>query len=354
MNKENQKATGKHDEIGNRNSNHEKEEVEHDPNNPPPMQREWIVHGNSTMNDEEYNLFVSRTTEHLINYRNDHDDEEEEEEEAAAAAAAHDDPNNPPPMHREWIVHGNRPMNDEEYNLFVERTTEHLLTYRNDEIYNEEEEEDLTSYPFLAATVADDMSTVRTLLEQGAIDINATACLGRTAMWYAAYQGHKEILQLLVEHEGDMEKADTTHDRSPLIMACNEGHLEAVLYLLQQGANRDATSNSGWTPLHSAVVNDHLGVATLLMVYGANLNARNDDGDLPIDYAGSEEMRQAIRDEPRRRMDHGHKRATEPKVDDEEEVSNQQPDGEEEMEGMGEVADEDQDSEPSDDEDDRK
>ena len=32
---------------------------------------------------------------------------------------------------------------------------------------------------------------------------------------------------------------------------------------------------------------------------------------MPIDVAANEEMKQAIRDEPRRRMDHGHKRATE-------------------------------------------
>ena len=49
----------------------------------------------------------------------------------------------------------------------------------------------------------------------------------------------------------------------------------------------------------------------LLMSYGADLNARATDCQLPIDIAQTEEMKQAIRDEPRRRMDHGHKRATE-------------------------------------------
>ena len=42
-----------------------------------------------------------------------------------------------------------------------------------------------------------------------------------------------------------------------------------------------------------------------------DLNARTDEDHLPIDIAHTEEMKQAIRDEPRRRMDHGHKRATE-------------------------------------------
>ena len=47
------------------------------------------------------------------------------------------------------------------------------------------------------------------------------------------------------------------------------------------------------------------------MTYGADLNARTNDGHLPIDVAASEQIKQAIRDEPRCRMDHGHKRATE-------------------------------------------
>ena len=46
-----------------------------------------------------------------------------------------------------------------------------------------------------------------------------------------------------------------------------------------------------------------------------DLNARTpelDGGRLPIDMFGAtEEIKQAIRNEPRRRLDHGHKRATE-------------------------------------------
>ena len=49
----------------------------------------------------------------------------------------------------------------------------------------------------------------------------------------------------------------------------------------------------------------------LIMSYGADFNARDNDGHLSIDVAATEEIKQAIRDEPRRHMDHGHKRATE-------------------------------------------
>ena len=112
----------------------------------------------------------------------------------------------------------------------------------------------------------------------------------------------------------------------------------------------------------------------LLMSYGADLNAKANDGELPIDMEGyriTEEIKQAIRDEPRRRMDHGHKRATEQdrhlnaatsasaQQEEEEEVeqSNKRPriDGEGAVGAVAEeketkVAEEDEDSEPSDEE----
>ena len=70
--------------------------------------------------------------------------------------------------------------------------------------------------------------------------------------------------------------------------------------------------NDGYTPLHSAAANGYLEIAMLLMSYGADLNARNNYGNLPIDLAITVEIKQAIRDEPRRRIDEAPgKRATE-------------------------------------------
>ena len=81
---------------------------------------------------------------------------------------------------------------------------------------------------------------------------------------------------------------------------------------LEQGADRDKADNYGWTPLHWANHYGHLEIVMLLMSYGADLNARTNDGELPIDWASTEEIKQAIRDEPRRRMDEAlGKRATE-------------------------------------------
>ena len=183
----------------------------------------------------------------------------------------------------------------------------------------------------------------------------------------AAEAGDLDRVRVFVEQGADMEEAK--YDGwTPLMIASWRGNVEVVRYLLEQGTNRDKENNLGFTSLHLAALHGHLEVAKLLMVYGADLNARDNDSRLPIDYADNEEVKQAIRDEPRRRMDHGHKRATEQdrhsnaaasafaqheeEEETEEEVeqqsNNKQPGLDEGTEAEnGKVAEEDEDSEPS-------
>ena len=116
-----------------------------------------------------------------------------------------------------------------------------------------------------------------------------------------------------IKYGARLIKADSDRRTTPLIVAIIEEHTDIVLYLLEQGADVNKVDSDGVSPLHwSAWVNlyDET-IAKLLMSYGADLNAKTNSGELAIDLTYSEAMKQAIRDEPRRRMDHGHKRATE-------------------------------------------
>jgi ankyrin repeat protein len=293
-----------------------------------------------------------------------------------------------------------------------------LIIEKNEEDNNEEYEyeEEIQDWglrtPLMNAAVAGDFMTARSLLEGGA-DTNETTNCGHSALWFAASKGHLEIVRLLAEEEkvtaiddgsplriacsnghltvarnrcdqgalqiashfghlpvvrylvekgADMEETDEDNYTS-LNDACSSGHYEVARYLLEQGADRDTADARGCTPLHNAADFGEVEIAKLLMVYGADLNAKANNGQLPIDRAYSDEIKQAIRDEPRRRMDEAPgKRATEqdrhPNVatsasaqqDEEDEQSNKKQrldDGTEAEEGK--VAEEDEDSEPSDD-----
>ena len=153
------------------------------------------------------------------------------------------------------------------------------------------------------------LERVQELVEQG-VDKDKGLGDGRTALTNASWKGHLDIVQYLVEQGADKDKP-ANYGNTPLIIATIWGHVDIVRYLLEQGVNRDRATNDGRTPLHFAANEGHLEIAMLLMSYGADLNAKTKDSLLPIDFAATEEMIQAISDEPRRRMDHGHKRATE-------------------------------------------
>ena len=221
----------------------------------------------------------------------------------------------------------------------------------------------------LDAVTCNNLERVRLLVEQGA-DKDQGDYYDRTPLYLASRHGYLKVTQYLGEQGVALDKA-SNNGATPLIVAAVNNRLEVCRYLLEQGSDRDKADNYGWTPLHCTSYRGYLEIATLLMSYGADLNARNDEGNLPIDIARTEEIKQAIRDEPRRRMDEAPgKRATEQdrhpnaatsalkqhEEVEEDEQSNKLPrlndDGEIAVVGETKVAEEDEDSEPSSDEDD--
>ena len=213
------------------------------------------------------------------------------------------------------------------------------------------------------AAEAGDLERVQILVEQGVNKEKTVGVYDNTPLYIASCEPHLRVVQYLVEQGADMEKHNSS-GWTPLIVAACYGHLEVVRYLLEQGANREKADNIRWTSLHWAAHQDHLEIAKLLMVYAADLNAMDNKSWLPIDVAHTEEMKQAIRDEPRRRIDHGHKRATEQDRHPNAATSasaKQEGEGEGEVDKLsnkrphlnestvaGKVAEEDEDSEPSD------
>ena len=152
------------------------------------------------------------------------------------------------------------------------------------------------------AVVANDLEGVTFLVDQGADKDEIFGKLQETALCVAAAEGYLDIVMFLVEQGADMEKRDGGH-WTPLMIASDAGQLDVVRYLFEQGADRDKAANDGCTSLHYAADGGYTEIAKLLMVYGADLNASNIVDDLPIDWASTEEIKQAIRDEPSRRMD---------------------------------------------------
>ena len=202
------------------------------------------------------------------------------------------------------------------------------------------------------------LKRVQALVEQVA-DNDSVDFYG-VPLYVASRNGYKAVVRYLVEQGADMEWNNGA-GWTPLIVASWKGHLEVVRYLLEKGAKEDKANNDGMTSLHYVARDGYLDIAKLLMVYGADLNARKNNGQLPIDVARTEEIKQAIRDEPQRRRDlprprkrcveqdqHPNAATSASAQQEEEETKNQSAEGEA---VEGKVADEDQHSEPSSDED---
>ena len=180
-----------------------------------------------------------------------------------------------------------------------------MVIEKRDKIENQET---FSVQDWYDAAKSGNLEQVILLVEQGVDKNQVGGKFGDTASSAAAENNCLAVVQYLVEQGADTEIADVM-GWTPLIDASRHGHLEVAKCLLEHGAHTDKATEHGMTSLHYAAMFGHLEIAKLLMNYGADLNAKNNGGNMPIEmgYRNNEEIKQAIRDESKRRMDDGGK-----------------------------------------------
>jgi ankyrin repeat protein len=136
------------------------------------------------------------------------------------------------------------------------------------------------------------------LLAKG-YDPNAKDTELRTSLWWAASNGHSQVVELLLGLDVDLETKDSKDFETPLSAATRRDHEVVVKLLLDTGADPESQSESvwsgsgSWTPLAWAVKKGYESIANLLIAKNANIDAKDHDGQTPLSLAiisGSEVM----------------------------------------------------------------
>jgi ankyrin repeat protein/GTPase Era involved in 16S rRNA processing len=121
------------------------------------------------------------------------------------------------------------------------------------------------------------------LLDQKA-DIEAKDNTGNTLLHDASCLGHVELVTRLLDRKAEIE-AKNDYGYTPLHYACSKGYVEVVTLLLDRKADIEAKNNIGSTPLHKASLNGHVEVVALLLDRKADIEAKDKDGDTPLHFA---------------------------------------------------------------------
>lgn len=122
------------------------------------------------------------------------------------------------------------------------------------------------------------MEIVRYLVEVKGDDVNLKSNKGYTALERAAFGGHIDIVKFLISRSADPTLATETGD-TPLHSAAFKGNVEVVKYLVSlDKVLTDAKDSRGFTPLHYAVYNNHLDAVAALIEDGADVNATANSG----------------------------------------------------------------------------
>lgn len=168
--------------------------------------------------------------------------------------------------------------------------------------------------PLMASARAGSVSAVRLLLARG-VDVNAAETFQQTtALMWATAEGHRDVVDLLLEAGADLNRQSHVTSLSQrhnadhpsggftaLMFAARNGNEEMVRQLVARGANVNLKNGDGASAAMVAIYNDRFDIARTLLELGSDAN----DGSLYVAI----EMRDATTDQfafdgSRRRPDH--------------------------------------------------
>ncbi|XP_028307527.1 ankyrin repeat domain-containing protein 26 isoform X7 [Gouania willdenowi] len=136
-----------------------------------------------------------------------------------------------------------------------------------------------------AASVGD-LTKLKQLAKKN--DINQLDKENRTALHIACANGHVELVQFLVESKAKLDLCDN-QNRSALMKAVQCQHERCVSILLENHANPNLVDINGNTALHLAANIPSVSTAVLLLQYDAEINSQNKEGFTPLMVAVRED-----------------------------------------------------------------
>jgi len=101
----------------------------------------------------------------------------------------------------------------------------------------------------------------------------------------SAFRGNFAKLKAAIELNSDFIFAKDFNGATPLHHAAYKGHFECAQLLLQKGALVDAQDKDICTPLHNAAFTGEIKIVILLVQYGANVNHQDIDKATPLHKA---------------------------------------------------------------------
>jgi ankyrin repeat protein len=145
------------------------------------------------------------------------------------------------------------------------------------------------------ACAVGELSRVKALVEQQPDLINAYAPDGFQPLGLAAFFGHADIVEFLLDKGVEVNSPSKNSLRvTPLHSAIANRRTAIVKLLLEHGADVNTTQADDFTPLHEAAQNGMLDVTQWLLDRGANVNARlSSNGKTPLVLA-IENKREAV------------------------------------------------------------
>ena len=142
---------------------------------------------------------------------------------------------------------------------------------------------------WFTAAKAGDIDTIQEYIDKGFSVDEKSPHVGDTALLLATASGHRDIVELLLEHGANVDVQDN-YGTTALMAAANRGNRDMVELLLEHGANPNKQMiATEYTPSDTALIyaaaRGQLDIVKLLLQHGADIDKPNDRGNTALAIA---------------------------------------------------------------------
>ncbi|KAL2207409.1 ankyrin [Sarocladium strictum] len=146
----------------------------------------------------------------------------------------------------------------------------------------------------IAASLPDSEAVVKLLLQRDAF-IDEKNNAGQTVLHFVASKQNLDVARLLLENKpAASTRVRDRRGQYAIHRAAAIGSVPIIQLLLKNRSPLNATDIEGYTPLHHAVAEGHGDAAVALLKEGADASIKNSAEELPLDLAPDKEVRNYI------------------------------------------------------------